>query len=141
MDTNNLSKSAKEEYDKLTQRLQRVVAEDKVREPKLTDEEKTELAAQEACIKKYIPVIQKFEDLINTKTERLNLLERNGQTMVLEGADVDALVAETILLKPALEYLEGAIRMASLESNNAKSRIDKIKESARKRELLEEGIK
>jgi len=138
MDTNNLSKSAREEYDKLTQRLQRVVAEDKVREPKLTDEEKTELAAQEACIKKYIPVIQKFENLINTKTERLKFLEWNGQIMVLEGADVDALVTESILLKPALDYLEGAIRMAYLESNNTKSRIDKIKEAARKRELQEE---
>ena len=135
----NLSMKAREEYKKLQQKLQEIIAADKVREPKLTDEEKVEIAALEARIEKNRPINEKLLNMIKTKDARLKFLERNGQQLIIEGGDVDAIVTERELLKPALILLEETYRSTMMENANAESNIRRIKEAARQRELRQEA--
>lgn len=135
----NLSKFAQEKINKMKMAIQEVVEQDKQREPKLTAEEKATIAKSEALIEKNRPVKEKLLNLIRTKDARLKFLERNGQQLIIEGGDVDAIVTEWELLKPALLLLEETHRAASMESAVAESNIRHIKEAARVRELREEA--
>jgi hypothetical protein len=83
-------------------------------------------------------VIQKLLDLINAKDARLKFLNRNIHTMIIDGGDVDALVAEYVLLAPAIQLLSEAHRSTSMENAIAESKIKDLKEAARQRELRQE---
>lgn len=133
----NLSKKAKEVYNKLQQQMQEVIAADKVREPKLTEAEKANIVTWEARIEKNKPILARLLNMIETKDARLTYLERNGQQLITDGGDVDELVAERELLKPALQLLSETHRAVSMEITIDESNIQKTKEAARARELKE----
>jgi hypothetical protein len=134
----NLSKSAREEIGALAQKMEAIAAADQVREPKLTPEEKSEIATAAALLEKYRPVNEKLLNLIQTKDARLKFLELNSQKIIIDGDDVDALVSELALLKPALQLLEETRRATMMECAIAENKIKKIKENARVREIREE---
>lgn len=134
MDINLLSAQAKEKYNKLQQQLQEIVSADRVREPKLTDAEKAEVSTLEASLEKNRPVSQRLLGLIRTKDERLKYLERNSQTIIKDGGDVDELATELALLSPALDLLESAYNSTNHEINVCEHDIRRIKEKARERE-------
>jgi|LSQX01.1.fsa_nt_gb hypothetical protein len=130
-----LSKRAREEYNKLSQKLQDIVIADKQREPKLTEGEKSEVDALEARIEQLRPAIQKIMDLLRAKEERLAGLEKGILDKIIEGTEVDALVSELVILRPAIPLLSEAQRAAHFEVSVAEQRINKIKKEAREREL------
>lgn len=130
-----LSKRAREEYNKLSQKLQDIVIADKQREPKLTEGERSEVAALEARIEQLRPAIQKIMDLLRAKEERLAGLEKGILDKIIEGTKVDALVSELVILRPAIPLLSKALRAAHFEVSVAEQRINKIKKEAREREL------
>lgn len=130
-----LSKRAREEYNKLSQKLQDIVIADKQREPKLTEGERSEVAALEARIEQLRPAIQKIMDLLRAKEERLAGLEKGILDKIIEGTEVDALVSELVILRPAIPLLSEAQRAAHFEVSVAEQRINKIKKEAREREL------
>ena len=134
----NLSKIAQEKINELKMKIQDVVDQDKVREPKLTPEEKAEIATATAILEKNRPIHEKLVNLITVKDERLKFLERNSQKIIIDGGDVDATVSELALLKPALQLLEETSRAVSMESAIAESKIKRLKEAARVREIREE---
>lgn len=138
MKMENLSKIAQEKINELKMKMQDIVDQDKQREPKLTPEEKAEIATAAALLEKNRPVNEKLLNLIQTKDARLKLLERDQQKILIEGGDVDALVSELALLKPALQLLEETRRATMMECAIAENRIKKIKENARDREIREE---
>jgi len=135
----NLSKIAQEKINELKMKMQDIVDQDKQREPKLTPEEKAEIATAAALLEKNRPVNEKLLNLIQTKDARLELLERDQQKILIEGGDVDALVSELALLKPALRLLEETRRATMMECAIAESKIRHIKEAARQREIREEA--
>lgn len=135
----NLSKIAREELNKLQAKIQEVITADKQREPKLTDDEKVEMASMEARIEKSRPIKERLLDLINSKETRLKFFEQNIHTMIIEGGDVDALVAEFELLKPAIQILSEAHRSTSMVISVAESKIQHLKEAARLREIRQEA--
>lgn len=130
-----LSKRAREEYNKLSQKLQDIVIADKQREPKLTEGERSEVDALEARIEQLRPAIQKIMDLLRAKEERLAGLEKGILDKIIEGTEVDALVSELVILRPAIPLLSEAQRAAHFEVSVAEQRINKIKKEAREREL------
>lgn len=130
-----LSKRAREEYNKLSQKLQDIVIADKQREPKLTEGEKSEVDALEARIEQLRPAIQKIIDLLRAKEERLAGLEKGILDKIIEGTEVDALVSELVILRPTIPLLSKALRAAHFEVSVAEHRINKIKKEAREREL------
>lgn len=138
-----LSQKAREEYDKLQAQLAELVASDRVREPKLTGDEKKEIAELQARITHLAPVSQKLLALLEEKDGRLKFLERgNAVGLVITNlADLDKLVGELVSLKPAIQLLSGAYNATSLESSQANEKIKTIKEKARAREIAQERSK
>ncbi len=134
----SLSKKAREEYEKLAQKLNEIVSADRQREPKLTPQEVNEIATCQERIERMRPVTERLKDLIRSKEERLTVLERDNIQMIIDGSDPDALVAEQALLKPALNLLSDAFRVAATEGSMSEARIAQIKDLARTREIAQE---
>ena len=139
MDINLLSAQAKEKYNKLQQQLQEIVSADRVREPKLTDEEKAEVATNEACLAEKRPVSEKLLNLMKTRRERLNFLVTSSISILQKGGDVDALVTEKAMLSDAVQLLEEAYNQTNREINVAEGGIRRLKEKAREREIRHEA--
>ncbi len=135
----DLSRKAREEYDRLQREAQAVIEADKQREPKLTEEEAAEILTLNATIKKNGPINERLLKQIIAKSERLKFLERNSQKLVSEGEDVDKVVSELVLLPQALELLEATRRAANMETTVSVNRIERIKATARVREIREEA--
>jgi hypothetical protein len=137
-DEASLTQKAKLMVDELKAKIEGVVNADRTREPKLTDGEKTEIAALTARIEYLRPVNQKLEALLEAKDARQKYLDRNMTFAIIDGEDVDALMQELVLLKPTLMAVSGALTTALSESGMANQRILKIKENARAREVQSE---
>jgi hypothetical protein len=138
-----LTRAAQQEIDKLTQKLREVVDADKAREPKLTGDEKAEVATLEARIKYLNPRSQKLEKLIVEKEARQKYFDWHLTDMVIDGngEGLDNLVSEVSKLKPSIQLLAVALTAALNESSQADSKIKDIKDKARERELREERAK
>lgn len=135
-----IPKETQSAVDKLKAQAAELIAKALTREPRLTADEKAEIATLQKRLFYLRPVNAKLESLMTAKDERLTFLECNAQTMIIEdGASVDVLTAELALLKPALKLLSEAYRSSSMESGMAESRIMGIKSAAREREINQEA--
>lgn len=141
MNTNNLSKSAREEINALAQKMEAIAAADQVREPKFTDEEKAEIAACETVLKKSKPAAARLLDQLIAKQNRLEQLKRDSDEMLKKGDDVDKLASEMVLLSYAVTLLDQAYNVNNSDITVNESQIRRIKETARKREIRQEAAK
>jgi len=134
----NLSKAAREEYERLTRKLTEIVNTDRERDPKLTEEEKSEIAVIQETINRLQHVVENINIRILEREKRREVLERDSVQMIIEGEDVDALVSERAMINPVIQLLSDVYREAATQGSMSEMRIKKIKEQARARELSQE---
>lgn len=135
----NLSKLAREKYEELQRKLEAIVTADAQREPKLTQAEKARIATLEARVAELRPVIQRLHAELEKRDARSLYLAQNARAMVIAGDDIDKLVTERVLSKPAIQLLAQTSHDVQLESGMAEMEINQIKENARARELEAEN--
>jgi hypothetical protein len=138
-----LTKGAQSKIDEYKAKIQEAINGDRVREPKLTGDEKKEIAELRARIEHLTPINQELLVLLETKDASLKHLERGGAMgMVIDNvADLDKLVGELVLLKPAIQLLSQAYNATDAEIAQANDKIKNISEAARQRELAQENAK
>lgn len=135
----NLSKLAREKYEELQRKLEAIVTADAQREPKLTQAEKARIATLEARVAELRPVIQRLHAELEKRDARSLYLAQNARAMVIAGDDIDKLVTERVLSKPAIQLLAQTSHDVQLESGMAEMEINQIKTEARARELEAEN--
>jgi hypothetical protein len=133
-----LPKETQSALEKLKAQAAELVAKALTREPKLTADEKAKIATLEARKAYLAPVNDRLSKLLEEKEARLKFFDRNIQTLLIEGGDLDALVSEYIPLKPACQVLSETYRTTLFETSQAAGAIEDLKEKARQREIHQE---
>ena len=136
MDTTKLSEKARMEYEKLSGAIADLVSRDRKREPKLNEDEKAEIADLEARIEFLGPRIVSLLPQLNAAVARQTELDHKRVTAVVSGEmDAGELANELVSLKLKIAILQQAYTAAMNESERNRSRIARIKELARDREV------
>ena len=133
-----LSKQARDEYEKLQARMQALIDRVRVREPKLTEEERAKVAELTGQAEQSKARAEELEKEVIAHDTRLKELERYSVDMVIAGKDACKLAEEALIVKYALSLLETAFSTLSSQHGKAINDIQAIKSLARKRELTEE---
>ena len=134
----SLSRSARDMVANLERQIRETLKRDVNREPKLSDEEKAEVAQLTERIEYLRPVCDRLVEQLEAAEAREKHFTRNMTSMIIAGEDVSVLVAEQVLIKPVIVALSQASHDALLESSAAESKILKIKDIAREREAQNE---
>lgn len=133
-----LSRSAREQYESLERGLRAIVERDRVREPKLTDVERSQIAELQARADKLDAIFPSIEKEFTEKETRLTQLNESAAQMVMDGGNAIEIASEHLIVERAYHLLDDAVIKAASNSAIAKQEIEHIKENARKRELAEE---
>ncbi len=131
-----LSPKALDIIEKLQHEIKQVIDSDRVREPKLTPEEKEEVAKLEAEIAKHQPIWDQLtRKLVEVQAEHRDLqLEYKG--FVIEDIETaDNIATKFVTLPEKIRVLEETHRYVAYVVNSSKLRIKEIKEEAREREV------
>lgn len=136
----NLSKVAREQYNKLMAQVESVIATDKVREPKLNEQEKKEVESLEARIQYLEPRKDKLEKLLDERIARKKYIDENLNALAIDQPEnIDSIINELIYLNVAIPVLNDTFLPSISECEISKTKIGIIKERARARELREEA--
>jgi hypothetical protein len=136
VDTTKLSQAAHTEYERLTGAIADLVSRDRKREPKLNDDEKAEIADLETRIEFLTPRVASLLPQLNAAVARQTELDHGRVMLVVSGKmEAGELASELVSLKLKISILQGAYTAAATESERNRSRIARIKELAREREV------
>jgi len=134
---NRVSQKAFDSVKKLEAEIEKVVAADWVREPKLTAEEKQIVVGHEQVVTQYAPLQVKYGKQYEDAQARLAELRRIYPGLILDGKETPESVANDLVYLPVLvDVLSDVYQNAMRSVNTANGQINMIKEKARERELV-----
>ncbi|MEL7657426.1 MAG: hypothetical protein AAGU75_16150 [Bacillota bacterium] len=132
---NNLSRRASETVKDLEKQIEQVISADRVREPKLTEDERKEVIELEAVVKLYAPRMVDLNDKIVSAEARLKEVRCHYYDWIFDGKETpDSVTKELVNLPVFINVLYDTFKVAMSFHNDAMSRINKIKDLARERE-------
>ena len=136
---NKLTKAANDRVEELKQKINDIVNADRVREPKLTDEEKQRIIELEKTIKKYQPLFEGYSKIYDGEEADYKKLDREAIDLILSGeSTLEEVTGKLMLLRELLPLAFDTARAAGNYANRAASEIEHIKKVAREREIQNE---
>ncbi len=134
----SLSQAARDAAAELQRQVREILQKDVNREPKLTDEEKAEIAQLFERLEYLRPIQTRLSGQIAEAENREKYLNRNMTSLIIAGENAEKLISEAALIKPLIATLIQVIREVAIEVSTSERRIIKIKENAREREAQNE---
>lgn len=132
MSRDRLSEKAQEVVSELEEQISKIVNADKVREPKLTKDEREAITELESIVKEYKPWVEKLGEQLEATDQRLKDLKQFHPDLIFSGKEtIESVTADLIRLPVLLNVLDTAFVAAMGNTNSAIGRINQIKDNAR----------
>lgn len=136
---NKLTKAANDRVEELKQKINDIVNADRIREPKLTDEEKQRVIELEKTVKKYKPLFEGYSKIYDREEADYKKLNREAIDLILSGeSTLEEVTGKLMLMRELLPLAMDTARAANNYANIAAVEIENIKRDAREREIQNE---